>query len=121
MSTAVIYVSSTTAYAAFGAYAGDATNGIYVSHNADQTCSAQTWSRVGGAGLASQIRMGRIEMAAAPALVGGQTVLYAGIADANTAIRIRWSGVIEVQTVERHGRSSKGFPIFVWRNARTIL
>ena len=85
MSTAVTYVSSTTAYAAFGAYAGDATNGIYVSHNADQTCSAQTWARVGGAGLSPQSRMGRIELAAAPALVGGQVVLYAGIADANTA------------------------------------
>ena len=85
MSTAVTYVSSTTAYAAFGAYAGDATNGIYVSHNADQTCSTQTWARVGGAGLSPQSRMGRIELAAAPALVGGQVVLYTGIADANTA------------------------------------
>jgi hypothetical protein len=84
MATAVIYVSSTTAYAAFGAYGGDATDGIYVSHNADQTCSTQTWARVGGIGLAPQSRMGRIELAAAPALVGGQVVLYAGVADANT-------------------------------------
>jgi hypothetical protein len=84
MATSVLYVSSTTAYAAFGAYGGDATNGIYVSHNADQTCSAQTWARVAGAGLASQFRLGRIELGAAPALVGGQVVLYAGIADANT-------------------------------------
>jgi hypothetical protein len=84
MSTAVLYVSSTTAYAAFGDYGGDSTNGIYVSHNADQVCSAQTWTRVTGAGLASQFRLGRIELAAASALVGGQVVLYAGIADANT-------------------------------------
>jgi hypothetical protein len=84
MATAVLYVSSTTAYAAIGDYGGDSTNGIYVSHNADQVCSAQTWARVAGAGLASQFRLGRIEMAAAPALVGGQIVLYAGIADANT-------------------------------------
>ena len=86
MATSVLYVSSTTAYAAFGSYRGDPTNGIYVSHNADQTCSAQTWARVAGAGLSSQLRFGRIELAAAPALVGGQVVLYAGIADANTAI-----------------------------------
>jgi len=84
MATSVLYVSSTTAYAAIGAYGGDATNGIYVSHNADQVCSAQTWARVAGAGLASQFRLGRIEMAAAPALVGGQAVIYVGIADANT-------------------------------------
>lgn len=84
MATSVLYVSSTTAYAAIGAYGGDATNGIYVSHNADQTCSAQTWTRVAGSGLAAQFRLGRIELAAAPALVGGQVVLYAGIADANT-------------------------------------
>lgn len=84
MATSVLYVSSTTAYAAFGDYGGDSTNGIYVSHNADQVCSAQTWARVAGTGLASQFRLGRIEIAAAPALVGGQVVLYAGIADANT-------------------------------------
>jgi hypothetical protein len=84
MATSVLYVSSTTAYAAFGDYGGDSTNGIYVSHNADQVCSAQTWARVTGTGLASQFRLGRIEIAAAPALVGGQVVLYAGIADANT-------------------------------------
>ena len=84
MATAAFYVSSTTAYAAIGDYGGDATNGIYVSHNADQACSAQTWARVTGTGLASQVRLGRIELAAAPALVNGQVVLYAGIADANT-------------------------------------
>src|ERR1700733_5956980 len=84
MATAVLYVSSTTAYAAIGDYGGDSTNGIYVSHNADQVCSAQTWARVAGAGLASQFRLGRAEIAAASALVGGQVVLYAGIADANT-------------------------------------
>ena len=84
MATSVLYVSSTTAYAAFGDYGGDSTNGIYVSHNADQVCSAQTWTRVTGTGLASQFRLGRIELAAASALVGGQVVLYVGIADANT-------------------------------------
>jgi hypothetical protein len=84
MATAAFYVSSTTAYAAIGAYGGDVTNGIYVSHNADQVCSAQTWARVPGAGLASQLRLGRIAIAAAPALVNAQVVLYAGIADANT-------------------------------------
>jgi hypothetical protein len=84
MATAVAYVSSTTAYAAIGAYGGDSTNGIYVSHNADQVCSAQSWDRVPGAGLASQFRLGRIAIGAAPALVNGQVVLYAGIADANT-------------------------------------
>ncbi len=84
MATAVAYVSSTTAYAAIGSYGGDLTNGIYVSHNADQACSAQTWARVPGAGLASQFRLGRIAIGVAPALVNGQVVLYAGIADANT-------------------------------------
>lgn len=84
MASSALYVSSTTAYAALGDYGGDSTNGIYVSHNADQACSAQTWARVAGTGLASQFRLGRIEIAAAPALVGGQVVLYAGIADANT-------------------------------------
>jgi hypothetical protein len=84
MATAVIYVSSTTAYAAIGTYGGDLTNGIYVSHNADQACSAQTWARALGAGLASQFRLWRIAIAAAPALVNGQVVLYGGIADANT-------------------------------------
>ncbi len=121
MASSLIYVSSTTAYAALGAYRGDATNGIYVSHNADQTCSAQTWARVAGAGLASQFRLGRIEMAAAPALVAGQVVVYAGIADANTPNRIRWSACIEVPTAARLGRRLREFPIFVRRNVRTTL
>ena len=66
MATSVLYVSSTTAYAALGDYGGDSTNGIYVSHNADQVCSAQTWAGVGGTGLESQFRLGRTEIAAAP-------------------------------------------------------
>src|SRR5882724_3897817 len=86
MATAVIYASSTTAFAAIGDYGGDSTNGIYVSHNADQACSAQTWARVGATGLPSQVRFGRIGLAAAASLVNGQVLIYAGMtsADANS-------------------------------------
>jgi hypothetical protein len=84
IATAAFYVSATTAYAAIGSYGGDVTNGIYVSHNADQVCSAQIWVRIPAAGLPTQFPIGRIELAAAPALVNGQIVLYAGITDADT-------------------------------------
>lgn len=84
IATSVLYATSSTAYAAIGRFVGDPTNGIYVSHNADQACSAQTWARVAGAGLPAQFRMGQIELTAAPNLVGGQVVLYAGIADVNS-------------------------------------
>ncbi len=82
MATAVLYASSTTAYAAIGRASGDSTNGIYISQNANQTCTAQTWTRVTGIdAVVPKTSMGRIELALAP---GNSSVLYAGIADATT-------------------------------------
>jgi len=85
LATSLFYVSPTTAYAALGDYLGDPTNGIYVSQNADQVCSKQTWSRVAGTGLPSQTRMGWIDLAPALNPVNGQTILYSGIADTNSS------------------------------------
>ncbi|MFZ0820451.1 MAG: hypothetical protein WAM91_10300 [Candidatus Acidiferrales bacterium] len=82
MATAVFYTSSTSAYAAIGRATGDSTNGVYVSRNADQTCTTQTWTQVTGIDAAvTKSSMGRIELASAP---GNPSVLYAGIADATT-------------------------------------
>lgn len=82
MASQVFFTSASTAYAAIGRYVGDATNGIYVSHNANLACASQTWSRVPGAGLPSQSRIGQIELVA-PA--GNANILYAAIADVNTS------------------------------------
>jgi hypothetical protein len=82
IATAVIFANSTTAYAAIGRTSGDPTNGIFVSHNANQTCSAQAWGRATGIdAVVAKASMGRIELTSAP---GNSSVLYAGIADAGT-------------------------------------
>ena len=83
--TSLFYTSPTTAYAALGNFLGDPSNGIFVSHNADQVCSTQIWTRVTGTGLPSQSRMGWVTLAAVPNPVNAQTVLYVGIADANSS------------------------------------
>ena len=82
MASQVFFTSSTTAYAAISGYDGDPTNGIYLSHNASLTCSAQTWTRVPGAGLPLQSSMGQIELASSP---GNPNLLYAAIANANSS------------------------------------
>jgi hypothetical protein len=82
MATAVFFTGSSTAYAAIGRTSGDATNGIYVSRNANLACASQTWTRVTGIdAVVARASMGRIELASAP---GNSSVLYAGIADAAT-------------------------------------
>jgi hypothetical protein len=82
LATSVVYASSTTAYMAIGRTSGDSTNGVFVSRNADQTCSAQTWTRATALdAVATKSNMGRIELASAS---GNSSVLYAAIADATT-------------------------------------
>jgi hypothetical protein len=83
VATSLVYASSTTAFMAIGRTSGDVTNGVYVSHNADQVCSAQTWTRVTALdAVETKSNMGRIELTLAP---GNSSVIYAGIADATTA------------------------------------
>jgi hypothetical protein len=92
MGTSVMYASPTNGFAALGRTPGDAQNGIYSSTNANALCGSQSWTPAGTSGLPPQSSWGRIVLAYAPNNAGNpnntdntKIILYAAIADANTA------------------------------------
>ena len=92
MGTSVMFASAANGFAALGRTSGDAQNGIYFSTNANALCASQLWAPAGTSGLPPQSSWGRIVLAYAPNNAGNlnntdntKIILYAAIADANTA------------------------------------